>query len=203
MEEERTVASSGFVVTPETIASRTFATSFRGFDQGEVRSFLKRVSEEVGAAAEREAQLRRLLQEAQAKAAHPEVDEELLTNALGEYAARLLATAREQAAAIRTEAEARAARHMREVEGQISRIRADADSLLARRVEEVDGVTANLRHAAEAETRAMREQAHADVEAELQAARNQGREMVAEARAVRERILADLARRRHISEVQL
>src|SRR5947208_4455566 len=156
MEDERTVASSGFVVTPETIASRTFTTSFRGFDHGEVRTFLKRISEELAGAAEREAQLRRLLHEAQNKAAHPEVDEELLTNALGEHAARLLATAREQAGAIRTEAEAKSSRLMRDVEGEISRIRAEADSLLARRVEEVDGVTANLRHAAEEDARALR-----------------------------------------------
>src|ERR671933_544693 len=126
MDEDRAV-SSGFVVTPETVASRTFTTSFRGFDQAEVRTFLKRVSEELAAAAEREAQLRRLLQEAQNKAAHPEVDEELLTNALGEHAARLLGAAREQAAAIRAEAENRASRLMRDVESQIARIRSEAD----------------------------------------------------------------------------
>jgi DivIVA domain-containing protein len=202
MDDER-VATSGFVVTPEVVAGRTFTTGFRGFDQGEVRTFLRRVSEELAGAAEREAQLRRLLQEAQNKAAHPEVDEELLTNALGEHAARLLATAREQAAQIRTEAETRAARLMRDADAQIARIRSEADSLLARRVDEVDGVTANLRNAAEADAKALREQAKADAEAELHSARTQGREMVAEARAARERILADLARRRHVAEVQL
>ena len=203
MDEDRTGISSGFVVTPETVVSRTFTTAFRGFDQGEVRAFLKRVSEELVAAAEREAHLRRLLQEALNKAAHPEVDEELLTAALGEQAARLLGSAREQAASIRSEAEAKAARMLRDAENQIGRVRSEADSLLARRVEEVDGVTANLRNAAEADARALREQAKADAEAEIQAAKAQGREMVTEARSIRERILADLARRRHIAEVQL
>ncbi|MCA1691775.1 MAG: DivIVA domain-containing protein, partial [Actinobacteria bacterium] len=203
MDDDRLVTSSGFVVTPETIATRTFTTAFRGFDHGEVRAFLKRVSAELEAAAEREAQLRHLLQEAQNRAAHPELDEHVLTAALGEQAGRLLASAREQAASIRAEAEEKASRKLRETEGQISRIRSEADSLLARRVEEVDGVTANLRNAAEADAKALREQAKTDSEAEIQAAKAQGREMVAEAKAVRERILADLARRRHISEVQL
>jgi DivIVA domain-containing protein len=203
MDDDRIAVSSGFVVTPETVASRTFATSFRGFDQGEVRTFLKRVSEELAAAAEREAHLRRLLQDALNKAAHPEVDESVLTAALGEHAARLLGSAREEAASIRAEAETKAARMLRDAENQISRIRSEADGLLARRVEEVDGVTANLRNAAEADARALREKAKADVEAEIQAAKAQGREMVTEARTIRERILADLARRRHIAEVQL
>lgn len=197
------VVSAGFVVTPETIASRTFTTAFRGFDQAEVRAFLRRVSEEISSAAEREAQLRHLLQEAQNRVAHPEVDEALITAALGEHAAKLLSSAREQANAIRAEAEAKAARLMRDAEGQIARIRSEADSLLARRIEEVDGVTVNLRNAAEADARALRDQAQADAEAELQAARAQGREMVGEARAVRERILADLARRRNVAELQL
>jgi DivIVA domain-containing protein len=39
MDDER-IATHGFAVTPDAIAGRTFTTSFRGFDQGEVRAFL-------------------------------------------------------------------------------------------------------------------------------------------------------------------
>jgi DivIVA domain-containing protein len=203
VEDDRIVISSGTQLTPEVVSGRSFGTGFRGYDQGEVRTFLKRVADEMAASASREAELRRSLQEALNRAAHPQLDEETLTSALGEHAARLLTNARDAAANIVSEAETRAARIMGEAEGKIGRVRAEADSLLGRRSEEAERLTAGLRQAAEADARALRERARAEAEAEVESARVQGREMVGEARALRERMLADLTRRRRSAEVQI
>ena len=203
MEDDRIVISSGTQLTPEAVSGRSFGTGFRGYDQGEVRAFLKRVADELAASVSREGELRRSLQEALNRAAHPQLDEETITSALGEHAARLLTNAREAATNIVSEAETRAARIMGEAEGKIARVRAEADSLLARRSEEAERLTAGLRQAAEADARALRERARAEAESEVESARVQGREMVSEARALRERMLADLTRRRRTAEVQI
>ena len=50
---DRVVISSEPGLTPDEIVDRSFATSFRGFDQGDVRRFLQRVADELGAAADR------------------------------------------------------------------------------------------------------------------------------------------------------
>ena len=101
MAEDHIVISSGRSLTPEEVAARTFATSFRGFDQAEVRLFLKRVGDELLALAENERQLRQSLDEARERAAHPELDENALTAALGEQTTRVLQSAREAATDIR------------------------------------------------------------------------------------------------------
>ena len=203
MSDDRIVISSGSALSPETVANRSFANSFRGFDQAEVKMFLKRVSEELEAAAQREAELRRSLHEAMARAAHPEIDEEILTNALGEHTARLLTNARETAAAIVSDAETRAARMLQEGEGRIARMRAEAETLLSRRAEEAERLASGLRQAADSDARTLRERARADAQAEVEAARSQGREMVGEAKELRERMLTDLLRRRRLAEAHI
>ncbi|MDQ3898230.1 MAG: DivIVA domain-containing protein, partial [Actinomycetota bacterium] len=79
MGDDETVISSGLVITPETVTSRSFTSAFRGYHPAEVRQFLKRVSDEMAAGAAREVELRRALQEALARAAHPELDEATVT----------------------------------------------------------------------------------------------------------------------------
>ncbi len=203
MDDEPVVISSGTGITPESVAIKTFATGFRGYDQAEVRDYLKRVADELTAASAREAELREALERANERAANPYLDDEVLAAALGEQAARLLTNAREAAAGIVSEAEKRAARVVGEAESRIARVRSEADGLLARRSEEADRMTSGLRQAAESAARSLRDRARAEAEAEVESARVQGREMVAEARAVRERMLADLTRRRRTAEVQI
>ncbi len=203
MDDEPIVISSGTLYTPESVAIKNFATSFRGYDQSEVRAYLKRLADELSAAAAREAELREALLEAHKQAANPVFDEETLTAALGEHAAHLLTNAREASANIVAEAEKRAARIIGEAEVRIARVRSEADGLLARRSEEADRMTSGVRQAAEASARTLRDRARAEAEAEIESARKQGREMVGEARAVRERMLADLTRRRRTAEVQI
>jgi DivIVA domain-containing protein len=192
MGDDQIVISSGQVITPETVLSRSFTSAFRGYHPAEVRQFLKRVSDEMAAGAEREAELRRALQEVTERAAHPDLDEATVTGILGEHAAKLLAGARETAASITAEARHRADTVVREGEAMIARMRAEADGLLAVRSSEADGVADSIREEAQAEARAL-----------VERATQQGKEMVGEARAVRERMLADLNKRRRQTQLQI
>lgn len=192
MGDDQIVISSGQVVTPETVMSRSFTSAFRGYHPAEVRQFLKRVSDEMAASAGREVELRCALQDALARAAHPELDEATVTNVLGEHAARLIASARDTAASIAAEAEALADARLRDADLRITRVRQEADELMARRVDEAEGAVAAIQHAAEAEADAL-----------IDDAKRQGKDMVGEARALRERMLGDLTRRRRLAQLQV
>ncbi|MCU1461181.1 MAG: DivIVA domain [Acidimicrobiales bacterium] len=203
MADGRIVITSEPSLSPGEVASRTFASSFRGFDQGEVRHYLERVANELTAAVEREKELKAQMDALRHKAAHPELDEEALTNALGEEAASILRSAREAGADIRAKAEQSVARLVREAEEDAARIRGEAEGVLARRIEEADAAAAHIRQSAEHDAHELRAHAHAEAEAEIEAARARGKEMVVEAQAVRERVLTDLARRRRIAHLQV
>ena len=169
--------------SPNAVSSATFAASRKGFDQGEVRDFLRMVAAELARLQEREKFLERELRVAQRSGANPAValDEEVVTRMLGEEAARILQTAREAASQIKVRAEESAARVLREATDEAQRLREEAEVEAARR----------------------RQDAAADAEAELQMAKQQGRDMVNEARAYRERVLGELARRRELARQQI
>src|SRR3954453_17643064 len=134
-DDERRAANLG----PDAIARTTFPTSFRGYDSEHVRVFLERVADELREARDREAALRADLEGVQAKlAAASRLDEDQLTAALGEEAARGLTGAREAAAEIKAKASERAAQTRREAEEEASTLRNDAESLMARRTEEAE-----------------------------------------------------------------
>src|SRR4051794_19942418 len=199
MADDRIVISSEPGISPEEVARRAFPVVFRGYDQDEVRRLLKKVADELSAHRQREQELRKALEDARAPAPKPELDEETITAALGEETTRILRSAREASADMRAKAEERVARMVQEADDHGARLRVEAENLLAKRVEEADEVAANIRAAAEADAKAMRD--HAD--AELEAARARGKEMVAEAQAVRERVISDLARRRRAAQIQI
>ena len=83
--------------SPASIADAAFGTGRRGFDQGEVRDFLRMVAAELGRLQERERFLERELRTAQADPdlASVQLDDQALTRLLGEETARVLTTARE------------------------------------------------------------------------------------------------------------
>jgi DivIVA domain-containing protein len=203
MADDHIVISSGRSLTPEEVTSRTFSTSFRGFDASEVRLFLKRVSDELATLEDNERQLRQSLEEARERAAHPELDEHALAAALGEQTTRVLQSAREAAIDIGAKAEENAARVVQEAEQQAARVREQAEAVLGQRTEEANRVAAGIREAAMEESAALRERATADATAEIEAARTHGKEMVGEAQVLRERLLGDLARRRRLAHVQI
>ncbi len=180
---------------PDEVAARTFPTSFRGFDPTEVRGYLAEVASALAAAASREAALQDDLARTRATLENPALDESVLLGALGEEAARLLQAAKEAAADIRSKADANAAIALDQAHSEAERLRADAqaaathvrrdaEGVLAIRTDEADEAAGRLLVSAEEE--ATRLQAAGLAEA---------RSMVAEARAVRERMLGDLKRR--------
>ena len=169
--------------SPNQIASAAFAPSRKGFDQAEVRDFLRMVAAELARLQEREKFLEREVRAAQRNAPNLAValDEEVVTRMLGEEAARILATAREGASNIKVRAEEAAERLLREAHDEAQRVREEA--------------------VIEAER--IRRDASADADAELSMAKQQGREMVNETRAYRERVLSELARRRELARQQI
>jgi DivIVA domain-containing protein len=168
---------------PASVAEATFASARRGFDQGEVRDFLRMVAAELGRLQERERFLERELRAAQTNPdfSSATLDDMALTRLLGEETARVLTTARESAAEIREKAEQAAAQLLAEANDEARRVREEADVEASRR----------------------RSDAASDAEAELAMAKQQGREMVNEARAYRERVLSELARRRELAREQI
>ncbi len=77
--------------SPANVADATFGTARRGFDQQEVRDFLRMVAAELARLQERERFLERELRTAQASAvplSGGPLDDEAATRLLGEEAAR-------------------------------------------------------------------------------------------------------------------
>jgi DivIVA domain-containing protein len=169
--------------SPASVADAGFNTSRRGFDQAEVRDFLRMIAAELGRLQERERFLERELRTAQSNPdlSTAQLDDAALTRLLGEETARVLTTARESAAEIRQKAEQAAAQLLSEASDEAARMREEAEVEASRR----------------------RTDAASDAEAELSMAKQQGREMVNEARAYRERVLSELARRRELAREQI
>ena len=168
--------------SPAAVSTANFSTGRRGYEPEEVREFLRMVAAELARLQEREKFLERELRMAQRSAPNPAVlDEEVVTRMLGEEAARILSTAREAASQIKVRAEEGASRVLREATDEAQRLREEAEIESARR----------------------RQDAASDAESELQMAKQQGREMVNEARAYRERVLGELARRRELARQQI
>jgi DivIVA domain-containing protein len=169
--------------SPDDVAAASFSVARRGYDQAEVKDLLRMVAAELARSQERERTLERELRAAQRATTNPAValDEEVVTRLLGEEAARILSTARDAASQIKIRAEENAAQLLREASDEAQRLREDASLESARR----------------------RADASADAEAELEMAKQQGREMVNEARAYRERVLAELSRRRELARQQI
>jgi len=169
--------------SPTAVAGATFPSSRRGFDQNEVRDFLRMVSAEISRQQERITFLEReLLNSQQARTApQVELNEETITELLGEETARIVQAAREAAGKIKVRSEETATRLVREATDEAARVREDAELEAAR----------------------VRQDAASDAEAEILMAKQQGRDMVNEARAYRERVLADVARRRELAREQI
>lgn len=169
--------------SPRAVAAASFSTARRGFDQDEVRELLRMVAAELGRLQERERFLGRELRESQRNphATAVAIDEEVVTKLLGEEATRILQVAREAAAKIKLHAEEGAARMLREATDEARRLREESEVEASRR----------------------RTDAAADAEAELNMAKQQGRDMVNEARAYRERVLSELSRRRELARQQI
>ena len=169
--------------SPAAVGSAQFSVVRRGFEQEEVRDLLRGVSAELARLQERERYLESELRAMQTRglSAPGALDEEMVTALLGEETARVLTSAREAA------------------KQQIARAAETAERL----VREASSDAARIRQEAEIESSRQRNDAVADVEAEIELAKQQGREMVIEAREYREKVLSELARRRELAREQI
>ena len=169
--------------SPAAVGSAQFSVVRRGFEQEEVRDLLRGVSAELARLQERERFLESELRAMQTRglSAPGALDEEMVTALLGEETARVLTSAREAA------------------KQQIARAAETAERL----VREASSDAARIRQEAEIESSRKRNDAVADVEAEIELAKQQGREMVIEAREYREKGLSELARRRELAREQI
>ena len=169
--------------SPAAVGSAQFSVVRRGFEQEEVRDLLRGVSAELARLQERERFLESELRAMQTRglSAPGALDEEMVTALLGEETARVLTSAREAA------------------KQQIARAAETAERL----VREASSDAARIRQEAEIESARQRNDAVADVEAEIELAKQQGREMVNEAREYREKVLSELARRRELAREQI
>ncbi len=222
----RRAAASAPRLSPEEVATRGFAASFRGISELEVRNYLRRIADEMTTAQAREEALQVQIEELREQVSNPPVvTEDRLLDALGEETARVLRSAQESAEQIRTRAEEKAAAAIAEAESAATAVREEADTdaramrdaaqtaAAAREDEateyattlraEVDAEVEQLRTTTDAELSAARESSIAAAAAEVDAAKEAGRDLVNEARAVRERILADLGRRRLLLQAQI
>lgn len=161
--------------SPAAVGAAQFSVARRGYDQEEVRDFLRMVSAELARLQERERFLESEMRAMQTRGlSDPGVlDEATVTQLLGAEAARVLAAAREASESMRQRAAESAEQLIREASHEASRLIDDAQLEAARRRADLAG----------------------EVEAEIELAKQQGREMVAEVRAYREKVLADIARR--------
>ena len=210
-------------LAPEEVSDRSFPTAFRGFDPVQVRSFLQTVADELRRLQEAEASLQAALaaqggaidaepvadvdaDDVGAPAAVEAVDESVGTALVDDARAeaeRLIKEARDRVATLGAAATAEATRVLDEARAEAARLKAHATDDLKGRIEEAEASAVRKIAEAEREAAAIRVKAREEADATIEAARDRGREMVAEAQAARERMLADLAKRKRAAQSQL
>ncbi len=145
---------------PKTIAEASFSSSFRGYDQLEVRAFLQTLSRQLRDLDDLRAEADALVAEAKRELEAAQlVDEEVLAAKLGEDAVRILQTARDSAterleaaetdaAELRATAEQEATELRSKADQDVAEVRAkaDEDAEVIRRAaqDEADGLLADL-----------------------------------------------------------
>jgi cell division septum initiation protein DivIVA len=194
------MADTNAPIDPDRILEQQFTMVRRGLDPLEVQRFLLQLANQIRAGRERESDLAHQLEEADKRTAPiDQLDPGQLTRLLGEETARVLEAAQSAATEIRSKAEENVARMLREARDESQQMRDDAETVLSRKTAEADEVAAGIRADAEVEL----EKARTEAAGLVEAGRQEGREMVAEAQKVRQRMLDDLARRRKLLRQQI
>ncbi len=191
------------MIGADDVARKEFATSFRGYDPHEVRAFLGHIGAELAELRANGRSLEDRLAAAESRAVPRELGGEELERALGLEMAKVLQASREAAADIRRRAEEQVARLLQEASEEIARLRAEAAADIAERSAEAESAAAVRRDEADRAAEEARAAAVASASAEVEAAKERGRQMVVEAQVVRERILRDLGRRRRLGQQHL
>ncbi len=181
-------------ISASDIENQRFNTSFRGYDTSEVRVFLAKLAQQLNQAATREKGLEVLVETLQATTdQRTELDSAAAADASGPR----FGDSEHGAAATPSGAESVA--------------RLDADAILSEARTEASGIVAKAHDEAARvvlRARVERRSAAADGDSGVAApdsssVREEAKAIVNEAKAVRERILSDLAKRRRVANVQL
>ena len=169
--------------SPSSVASAQFSTARRGYATEEVSALLSDVAAELDRLQARETELLAELDQLRAErdGSSEQLDEATAARLVDEETLRVLQTARESASQIKVRAEEGAARILRDAAEQADQIRIDAQK----------------------SAQDIRAAATTDAASEVDQAREQGREMVEEARVYRERVLTETARRRDAAQAQI
>jgi len=213
-EERRLTITSSSHLAPDDVARHTFASVRRGFDPTEVRDYLESIATGLRSHVEREHELLAALADAEDRAAHPVIDDTMLTAAVGKETARVLQSAHDAASEMVANARAEATRMLAEATEVSERLvteatevseqaQANADALLAERLAEADAAAIALQERTEQQVAAALDKVRADAQELTERARAEGRSMVEEAQALRARVLEDLARRRKVLHAQI
>jgi DivIVA domain-containing protein len=203
MASDPRLSPSDTSLSADLIAQRGFTSSRRGFDPDEVRAFLGKVAQEFRAMRQRQATLEEQVREAEYRAAHPVWDENAILSAVGEETASILRSAHAAAADIKTKAEDNAGRILRAAHEQSEGMRAEAEVVLKQRTDEADVAASRVRELASADAERMRDAARQQAEAIRAQVEAERKAVVEAAQTTRERILADLSRRRNVAAVQI
>jgi len=169
-----------------------FPRARKGYDPAAVDRYVAELSAALRAAERREADLRERVADLERRAAVPELDEAAITSALGSETARVLQAAHEAAREVVARAQRRAAELLDEVEASLAARREDVERDAAAQSAAAAAAAAERHAAAEREAAELLESTKAECRA-----------MLEESRALRARVLADLAERRRQLHVQL
>ncbi len=173
-------------VEDETTLARNKADEYASTTRSQAQEFLRTRTEEAES-----------FHETRTKAATTETA--ALRSEAEEAAENVRRAATEAAATMRREAEEESVAMVRAAEEEAAQLRAKAHA----ESEEAKTATAELRAGAAELSARLKEQAQADAEAAGVELRNEARLMITEAKTLRERILADLVKRRRVARQQL
>ncbi len=219
-------AGGGTPIDPESLARKSFDTAFRGFDPEQVRTYLAAAGDALRSARERvyaletaladmekrsraaEAELKRRAAEVPQVVDVPmpslaELESGELAKLVGDETARVIETARGAASEIVERAHAEREEIVVDAEKLATDLAAAAEATLAERREGIAAEVAELLARAEARAEEITDDAVAEATAVADRTRLEALDLIDEAKALRRRLLEDLARRRHQARGQL
>lgn len=177
---------------PDAVASQTFTRTRKGYEVDEVRAYLVGLASQVREAQRRQADQGRRLAELERRATDPQdLDEDQVTQRLGEETARLLQTARSAATEIRAKADEHAALVTDAADAQATESREAAAAYDTETRAAADQYAAATRSTADADVDALRASVGAEVEGLREEAERVLSERTAEAESAADAIRAE------------
>ncbi|MHB1536495.1 MAG: DivIVA domain-containing protein, partial [Acidimicrobiales bacterium] len=204
MDDDRLFSGPGReVLSPDLVSQFGFTVARRGYDQAEVRQFLRRVSDELLSLRSEMDQANQARRAAEERANHPALDEEALMAAVGQETATILRSARRAAHDMSERANVEAARLVDEAQVAAGELRARAEAVLAEASAEAEKAAEHILLAARLEATDLVTRAAEEAQATRDEAEREGKSIIEGAQVARDTILTDLSRRRRVAAIQI